>query len=202
MWEKHSNQTFFVDKEIVEDIPRKNSLVVNFLGGPGSGKSSMCYGVTASLKWKGINAEMAAEFAKDLTWEERSKTFEDQLYIFGKQYHRIFRLLGQVDVVLTDSPILLTPLYDANNREYLKQLVLAENRNMWTYNVFIKRVKPFQQKGRIHNEKEARLIDRKVLDFLDDNDLCFEVFDGDESNVPLVTNKITLLLNHEAKSNL
>ena len=44
------------------------------------------------------------EFAKDLTWENRQNTLENQLYVFAEQHHRVNRLKKQVDVVITDSP--------------------------------------------------------------------------------------------------
>ncbi len=39
-----------------------------------------------------INCEMALEFAKDKVWEESFKTMDDEIYIFGKQFHKIWRL--------------------------------------------------------------------------------------------------------------
>jgi len=104
----------------------KKTIVVNLLAGPGAGKSTLAAALFSKLKWCGIECELAAEYAKDLVWEKRDKTFENQVYIFGKQHHRIFRLLGQVQVVITDSPLLLTPIYDGEKRSTLKQLVFEE----------------------------------------------------------------------------
>ena len=77
----------------------KKTLIVNLIGGPGSGKSTCASGIFYQLKKLGINCELALEFAKDKVWEESIKTLDDQFYIFGKQYHKLFRLMDKVDVI-------------------------------------------------------------------------------------------------------
>jgi hypothetical protein len=188
--------------EIIRDTQSKKltardmtkTLVVNLFAGPGAGKSTTAAGVFFELKTRGINCELAAEYAKDLCWEERTRTFDDQIYIFGKQYHRIFRLLGQVSVVITDSPLLLTPVYDAEKRPTLKKLVLEEHNKMWTYNVFLKRKKVFNPKGRNHNEEQSKDIDYAVADMLLENDVLFETFEGTAEGKDAIVKKILILL--------
>ena len=51
---------------------------------------------------------MVSEFAKDLVYENRMDTMKDELYIFAKQNHRLFRVKDKVDVIITDRPLLLT----------------------------------------------------------------------------------------------
>ena len=84
-------------------------LVVNLFGAPGAGKSTGAAYIFSRLKLAGINAELVTEFAKDKVWEESKAVFQNQAYIFGKQYFRISRVQDKVDVVITDSPILLSP---------------------------------------------------------------------------------------------
>jgi hypothetical protein len=194
--------TTMEDPEIIRDTQskkltsrnHKDTLVVNLFAGPGAGKSTTAAGIFFELKSKGINCELAAEYAKDLCWEERTRTFDDQIYIFGKQYHRIFRLLGQVAVVITDSPLLLTPVYDAEKRPTLKKLVLEEHNKMWTYNVFLKRKKAFNPKGRNHNEEQSKDIDYAVADMLLENDVLFETFEGTVEGKDAIVKKILMLL--------
>ena len=68
-----------------------SALVVNLFGGPGCGKSTVAALLFGKLKQHGVNCEMALEYAKDKVWEESFKTLEDQIYIFGKQLHKIWR---------------------------------------------------------------------------------------------------------------
>ena len=107
-------------------------IVVNLFAGPGSGKSTTCAGVFAKLKLAGVNCEMALEYAKDKVWEESNKVLDDQIYVFGKQLHRIFRLKDKVDVVITDSPILLSIIYDKTGNKYFSDLVLNQFDNALT----------------------------------------------------------------------
>lgn len=179
-----------------EDESNK-TLVVNLFGGPGSGKSTTAAGVFYELKSLGVNCELAAEYAKDLTWEERHITFRDQVYIFGKQFHRIHRLLDKVDVIITDSPILLTSVYDSEKRPTLRKLVLEEHTKMWTFNVFINRVKKFNPKGRLHDETESRRLDARIINMLTNDNIPFVSVDGNPKGKDEIVSKIILTLNNK-----
>lgn len=171
-----------------------DTLVINLLAGPGAGKSTMAACVFGELKLLNINCELASEFAKDLVWEKRDKTFENQLYIFGKQHHRIFRLLGQVQVVITDSPLFLTPLYDSEKRECLRELVFNEVNKCRNFNVFINRKKTYNPKGRIHTHEQANIIDNRVKDFLKKWSIPFIEVDGTRDGTHEVVTRITKIL--------
>lgn len=164
----------------------KKPLIVNFFGGPGSGKSTMTTAVFSELKFRGINCEIASEYAKDLVYENREKTFKDQIYIFGKQHNRIFRLIGEVDIILCDSPLLLTPIYDAEKRPELEKLAIDEHKKHPSYNVFIKRCKKFNPNGRVHNEEQSIDLDKKISDYLDKINIPYQLFEGTSKKVQVI----------------
>lgn len=201
-WEVIDSMAALNDPDIIQFTSDKKetirghskTLVVNLFAGPGAGKSTTAAGVFFDLKIRGVNCEIAAEFAKDLTWEQRHHTFKDQIYIFGKQYHRIQRLMGQVDVIITDSPLMLTPVYDSEKRPTLEKLAVEEHDKMWTYNAFLRRKKPFNQKGRIHGEDHAKDIDFAVADMLQKHEIPFETFDGTIEGKDAIVRKILILL--------
>lgn len=135
-------------------------IVVNLFGAPGAGKSTGAAYIFYRLKELGYNAELVTEFAKDKVWEESKEVFKNQAYIFGKQSFRLSRLKDKVDVVITDSPILLSVFYN-------KDPVLGENFNNTVLDVFnsynnvnyyIKRVKEYNPKGRFQTEEESDVI--------------------------------------------
>lgn len=169
------------------------TLVVNLLAGPGAGKSTIASSIFTKLKWSGINCEIASEYAKDLTWEKRFKTFENQVYMFGKQHHRIFRLVGQVRVIITDSPLLLTPIYGSmfkTGSKPLNDLALFEFGKAQNMTFFIKRMKDYEPKGRNQTEKEAKSIDRKIKRFLQTHDIPFIQIDGDPDGAQMAAEMV------------
>ena len=167
-----------------------NTLVINLYGGPGSGKSTMAASIFAELKWRDINCELATEYAKDLVWEKRHKTFENQIYMFGKQHHRIFRLLGQVAVVVTDSPLLLTPVYDGEKRELLANLAVAEFNKCNNLNFFINRKKKYNPIGRNQNLAGAKEKDAEVKEVLAKYNISYYSVDGTPNDIRYIIEKI------------
>ncbi len=139
----------------------RKPIICNLLGGPGCGKSTTRAGVFSLLKVHGINAEEATEFAKDLAWEHRHTTLKNQYYIWGNQYHRQFRL-GNVDVVITDSPLILSivyaRVYDINNPEF-EMMVWRSFNEFNNINFFIERKNQYNSNGRSQKEEEAKKLD-------------------------------------------
>jgi hypothetical protein len=86
--------------------------------------------------------------------------------VFAKQYHRIHRLIGQVDFIVTDSPILQGCVYDESDSTELQDLVLRCHRQMNTFDVCLLRTKAYQPNGRMQTESEAMVLDKKIRDKL------------------------------------
>lgn len=143
-----------------------DTLIANFYGGPGTGKSTTCAAVFSKLKLAGINCEMALEYAKDRVWEGSGHVLDNQLYVFGKQYHRIWRLLDKVDVVLTDSPLLNSILYYQDKNPHFSDLVAFEHSRLNNFNVFLQRVKPYNPAGRLQDEQQAKGLDIRIQEIL------------------------------------
>ena len=134
---------------------------------------------------------MASEFAKDLVWEGRTKALECQPYIFGKQLYRIQRVSDSVDVIITDSPIFLSAIYDKDKDVNFKNFILTQLNNFDNLNIYLNRVKPFNPNGRNESSiEEARVNDRKVLNFLNENNIGYKIVDGNEKGCEEIFNLI------------
>ena len=144
-----------------------DTLLVNLFGGPGTGKSTTCAGIFHELKVAGVNCEMALEYAKDRVWEGSEVILGNQIYVFGKQYHRIWRLLGKVDVVITDSPLLNSILYYEGDNDHFKKAVAVEHGRLTNLNIILERQKPYNPSGRVQTEQKAKDLDNKIVDILD-----------------------------------
>lgn len=143
--------------------------VLNFFGGPGSGKSTMAAAVFAELKCEGITCELVQEYAKDKVWENSYFTLENQIYVFGKQLHRMYRIFGKVDVIITDSPLLMSIHYGTKETYIFKALVLEQHHKVPNLNIFLERGHKYEQVGRIQNEEEAKVMDRQMKEMLISN---------------------------------
>ena len=139
------------------------TLVLNFYGGPGSGKSTLAAGTFAEVKWKGIEAELVTEYAKDKVWEEHYAVLEYQNYLFAKQLHRLERLRDKVEVIITDSPLLLTLVYGNNVPDVFRSYVTYCYSTWNNIDVFLDRQKPYSPVGRVQKTiEEARAIDEQI----------------------------------------
>lgn len=169
----------------------KSTLLVSFFGGPGCGKSIMAADVFSKLKWNGYSAELALEYAKTRVYEHALNTLNNQVYIFGKQHHITNRLLGQVEFIVTDSPFLLSCIYDRNNDVNLQNLVVTEYKKINTYNFFLMRdSSKFEAEGRLQNLEESISIDNHIIGVLNKYHIPFETIQSCPENANVIVEKI------------
>jgi len=124
--------------------------------------------ITAKLKRKGINAEYVSEFAKDKVYENNGEVFKHQEYLFGKQSFKMGRVRDKVQVMVVDSPLILSIIYNKND-------VLGEDFNKTVLNVFnsynnrnylLTRNHIYENEGRFQNEQEAQKVRNQIVDSL------------------------------------
>ena len=143
--------------------------IINFFAGPGTGKSTTAAGLFHKMKMDGENVELVTEYAKDMVWEGRYSVLEDQLYIFAKQNRRIARLIGKVDYIITDSPILLGLAYSGGSWGdcILKNLIQHTFEQYDNINFFLKRdTSKYTGVGRMQTLEEAIEKDVMILSLL------------------------------------
>jgi hypothetical protein len=160
-------------------------IVVNLYGGPGSGKSTTRADIFQRLKKNRINCEEVHEFAKKLTWQKRNMSLACQPYLFGKQLHETVTLEGQVDVVITDSPLLLCNIYARKTPtvypESFYQSMIDISDMMDTMDYFLDRAFEFDGNGRGQDETQADGIANEILTLLNEVGIPYTRLNGDEN---------------------
>ena len=154
--------------------------IINLFGSPGAGKSTGAAYVFAQLKMRGISCELVTEFAKDKVYEETKEVWNNQAYIFGKQYFRVSRVTNKVDVIVTDAPLLLSLLYNKDDLlgEPFNTVVKNVFDSFENMNYFVKRVKEYNPQGRFQTEEEANQLSYELAGILTNMEVDYTMIKG------------------------
>lgn len=164
----------------------KLAKVVNLYGGPGSGKSTMAWHLSAELKYLGLNVEYVHEWVKLAAWEKRPEVFwKAQQHIYGNQSWLMECTANGADIIVTDCPLLMGLAYvDAGQFEgYFQEVVYDDYTRYDNLNVFVSRVKPYNSKGRNQTYEEACQKDIQIVSLLEDFSTNFSIVEGSRFGV-------------------
>lgn len=167
------------------------TVYIGLAAGPGCGKSTTAALLFGKMKVAGYQTEQALEYAKDLYWEKREKVARLQPYISIKQLCRQYRLLGEVEFVVTDSPLILSLAYISPKAfgctpsfaPYLLETFNLFNNRIY----FLERnieVHPYVQAGRYQTLEKAIEKDQQILSLLEENGIPYKkvpVLPGDQT---------------------
>lgn len=169
-----------------------NTKIVNLFAGPGAGKSTTAAGLFHRMKLDGYKVELVLEYAKDLTYEKRINAIACQPYVFGKQLMRLERVMGQVDYIVTDSPIFLSIMYNKTYPESFDMSVVDIFKSMNNHNFYINRKKEYVSLGRNQTENEAKALDLLVKQKLLQYNIDFTYVNGNEQAVDIIYQNLTI----------
>ena len=157
---------------------KKKPLIINFIGEPGAGKSWASWYISAKLKQNGFKVEYLPEFAKSKLYEHSEKVFTCEPYIFGKQLYKMHSMSDEVDIIVTDSPIILPHFYekDEQSKELLKQLELYHFNQFNNLNICLMRDHDYKQEGRFQTEDQAEQLHNEMMHFLMLNNIDYYSF--------------------------
>lgn len=176
-------------KERLHDLKAdRTTIVINAFGGPGSGKTTSCMNICAELKKKGYNAEYVQEYAKELVYDNNMEMLdgsaEHQFDILKEQIHRMDRLIGKTDFIVTDSPILLNMVYNQQLTPEYENMVSELSGQYQNFSFFMKRDEnQFQTEGRIHNLAESKQKDTEIKSLLKKHNVYFGTYSHDTVDV-------------------
>jgi|GEM_PF-4420240 len=161
----------------------RDTLVVNVFGGPGVGKSTFAAALFAALKRRHVCVELVTEVPKARIWEGRPHAIHNKVTILGDQWGRIEILLGKVDVVVCDGPVLLASVYAApQDPPCFHDLVRWCHARPRHLDLRLERPPvAYDAYGRLESWEEALAADRRVRDLLTDisGDALWTVTDRD-----------------------
>lgn len=174
------------------------TIVINLLGGSGIGKTTARMLTTGAMKsvdeqtFRGIRtprkirAQEVGEFVK--SWADiqlkcthcgehhpRVPTGYDQAYLFGCQSQAESILYGNYEVLVTDSPMLLSGYYEFYHLK--KSIVLpsilnfikhAEENGVTYLNFMLSRHKEFDPQGRFETAEQASFVDNDLERWMND----------------------------------
>lgn len=144
------------------------TIIVNFYGGPCTGKSKMGLRLTSDLKDLGYKVDYTGEYAKDMTWQKSHHILSNQHYIFAKQQNRIWRLYNQVEFIVTDSSLLNSVVYCKDETsELFKKYVHEEYNSRNNLNINLLRGKYYDPKGRNQTLDEAIQLDKEITEVVE-----------------------------------
>ncbi len=174
------------------------TLIINLIGGPCSGKSTIAAELFSHLKKMGIVCELVTEYIKERIYEENKTIPYNQIAIFGAQHYSITNKIGKVQCIIQDGSFLNNIIYTKENTGEdnfeLYNLIISEYKKFNNIDFFIDRgTLPFNTDGRIHNLEQSLRMDDKIKETYNKygfNYISVESRDAVDKILPIVLKKL------------
>ena len=172
----------------------KETLVINLIGGPCSGKSTVAAELFARLKKMGVHCELVSEYIKDRIYEENKTMPKNQIAIFGMEHYNISTKMGKVDVIIHDGSYINNIVYKQEENKEFDNLIISEYKKFKNLDFFIKRGNlEFEDYGRIHNLKQSKELDKIIKETYNKYELEYievEARDAVDKIIPIILKKL------------
>ncbi len=162
--------------------------VINLFGQPSSGKSTTAADIFAKLKMNDISAEVTYEYAKKYAWKKIPIGDYDQYYLFAKELNNLTTLIGKVDFIICDSPLLLAGYYmkRKTGSPYLAEMCNLVYKDLQKdgivfKNFYLPKLKKYSPEGRYETEEQADEIGKELLELLDKSNIDYTVVKSKDS---------------------
>ena len=179
-------------------MAKKKKIIINLVGGPGTGKSLYSSYLFTMLKINGKNVEFTQEYAKDLVWRKKYEILRNQHIVSYHQYQALKGASKYVEAAITDGSLIHSYYYNRHSDVNYSNVDLTEERIQEYYKKFdnivilLKRNPkyPYQQEGRYQTEEEAKEIDDRMKDILKEKKIKYIEIMADMDNTDEMLNYI------------
>jgi nicotinamide riboside kinase len=166
-------------------------LLINFVGAPSVGKSTISALTFVKLKTNHHSSELVQEYAKQLVWSENFEDLSNQWYVSKKQYEMLKAVYGKVDYLVTDSPLILGLHYNRYHKDNVSDIkktetmILSKMKEFNNVYILLKRNTniPYEKIGRIHNEQQSMEIEKNLKNILDEFNIKYLEITSDVNNI-------------------
>lgn len=139
-------------------------LIVNIFGAPGAGKSTYAARLYSELKMAGVETELVREVAKQYVYDG-TLGHKPQMQILDEAVEQIESLHSNVEVVVSDSPILLSVVYAKDGVGDITERAKRYHYSRPSLNFFMNLggEDDYNTRGRVHSYVEALKIENKII---------------------------------------
>lgn len=167
------------------------TIIINIVGAPAAGKSTLASELFVYLKKKHIDAEYIHEYVKNLVWQNKLEKINDQFYIARNQYKimsSVVKKIGDNGVIICDSPFVLSAFYNQYNpdnmsnvdktKDFIFEKLSEFNALHTNLYIFLKRDEtiPYSNIGRIHDMNQSQEIENQLQQFMVKNSVNYYTF--------------------------
>jgi hypothetical protein len=169
------------------------TLFINFIGGPGVGKSTMAAALFVWFKSRGLTTELIWEVGKQYVWTGNKEILNDEHFLAQTQYEIFKQIDGHVRFVITDGSLLNGLWYNRNNPDNVSDLIqteayIMEKHAEFTHiNIYLHRGSfPFETEGRFFSEIESEKIHKEFREILIEKQIPFVSWTSDLDEVKFI----------------
>lgn len=139
-------------------------LIVNIFGAPGAGKSTYAARLYSELKMAGVETELVREVAKQYVYDG-TLNYKPQMQILDEAVEQIESLHSSVEVVVSDSPILLSVV---SAKERVGEITQRAKRYHYSrpslnFMMTLGSEDDYNTRGRVYSYVEALKIEDKII---------------------------------------
>lgn len=147
-------------------------IVVDFIAGPGAGKTTIAHRTMSDLKLKGKKVDFAQEVAKEYVRTKEYEKLDDQ-YIISYEQYKALRKLENLDYIVTDGSLLLGLYYNLTNPNNVSNIYRTEKAILKWHSqfkhrvIFLKRGNyEYDTEGRYQTSERAKQMDDEIESIL------------------------------------